>query len=300
MKHHVWRMILISAWLLLCSLAHAGKFTYVYTDPQGTPIAEADEQGNITKIFDYRPYGDQALGQPPDGPGYTGHVNDPDTGLVYMQARYYDPELGRFLSVDPLGPKPAELFGFNRYAYADNNPIAHTDPDGRCPVCIVAVPLFIGLMTHSDCANAPGPGDERVSLTTADHLSAVVGSLPPGRAATLVRVGVGAEKIGQKAADTSRAARREAMRDAGIPTSQQPLSQSQNASGREYSYDVPATGGSTQRMSVQQQTMDRSHQDQPHWEAGKVKTEKKGSEAVPQINRYGRPKLDSDKSKVDY
>lgn len=102
---------------------------------------------------------------------------------------------------------------------------------------------------------------------------------------------------------TSRAARREAMRDAGIPTSQQPVSQSpvsqsRKASGREYSYDVPAPGGGTQRMSVQQQTMDRSHPGQAHWEAGRVKTDPRTG-AVRE-NKHGRPALTNDKSKVDY
>lgn len=118
-------------WLALCGLSHAGKVTYVYTDPQGTPLAEADEQGNITATFDYAPYGTQAMGVAPNGPGYTGHVNDPDTGLVYMQARYYDPGRGGFLSVDPMGPTPGNAYNFGRYNYASNNPINHIDPDGR-------------------------------------------------------------------------------------------------------------------------------------------------------------------------
>lgn len=88
------------------------------------------------------------------------------------------------------------------------------------------------------------------------------------------------------------------MRDAGIPTSQQPVSQSRNAAGREYAYDVPAPGGGTQRMSVQQQTMDRSHPGQAHWEAGRVKTDPRTG-AVRE-NNYGRPALTNDKSKVDY
>lgn len=77
-------------------VAHAGTVTYIYTDPQGTPLAEADASGNIKATFDYRPYGSLALGSPPSGPGYTGHVEDPDANLVYMQARYYDPALGHF------------------------------------------------------------------------------------------------------------------------------------------------------------------------------------------------------------
>ncbi|RCS28551.1 RHS repeat-associated core domain-containing protein, partial [Rhodanobacter denitrificans] len=68
----------------------------------------------------------------PNGPGYTGHVNDPDTGFVYMQARYYDPAVGRFISTDPVGPGVGNAFNFNRYGYANNNPIVNMDPDGRC------------------------------------------------------------------------------------------------------------------------------------------------------------------------
>jgi RHS repeat-associated protein len=70
------------------------------------------------------------MGASPDGVGYTGHVNDPETGLVYMQARYYDAEAGRFLSVDPVGPTASNKFDFNRYAYVNDNPVRNIDPDG--------------------------------------------------------------------------------------------------------------------------------------------------------------------------
>ncbi len=124
--------LLFSLLLMTCAVhAQQHTITYVYTDSQGTPLAEADAQGNITATFDYAPYGSQALGTAPNGPGYTGHVNDPDTGLIYMQARYYDPASGRFLSTDPVGPSAGNLYGFNRYAYANNNPIVNIDPDGR-------------------------------------------------------------------------------------------------------------------------------------------------------------------------
>jgi len=123
-------LVLLMLWL--GGVAHAGTVTYVYTDPQGTPLAEADAAGNITATFDYAPYGSQALGSAPSGPGYTGHVNDPDTGLVYMQARYYDPQVGRFISTDPIGPAAGNPFNFNRFAYANNSPAVNIDPDGRC------------------------------------------------------------------------------------------------------------------------------------------------------------------------
>jgi RHS repeat-associated protein len=71
-------------------------------------------------------------GAVPRGIGFTGHVNDADTGLVYMQ-RYYDPIAGRFLSQDPVTTDAATGGAFNRYAYAQNNPYRYTDPDGREP-----------------------------------------------------------------------------------------------------------------------------------------------------------------------
>ncbi|WP_233842209.1 RHS repeat-associated core domain-containing protein [Dyella sp. 2HG41-7] len=114
----------------------AGTITYVYTDQQGTPLAETDASGNITATFEYTPYGTFAPngtsspGADPNGPGYTGHVNDPETNLVYMQARYYDPATGRFLSVDPIGLSSQTSFEIARYTYAGNNPIGNSDPTG--------------------------------------------------------------------------------------------------------------------------------------------------------------------------
>jgi RHS repeat-associated protein len=131
--------------MLLCLLVvgrgawaqSAGTVTYVYSDPQGTPLAEADASGNITATFEYTPYGTYAPtgtsnpGPTPNGPGYTGHVNDPETNLVYMQARYYDPATGHFLSIDSVDPEAGNSFNFNRYTYAENNPVIRIDPDGR-------------------------------------------------------------------------------------------------------------------------------------------------------------------------
>jgi RHS repeat-associated protein len=79
----------------------------------------------------YRPFGESIEGAK-DDVGYTGHKFDADLGLSYMQARYYDPVIGRFYSNDPVGyvsRNPVHSFG--RYTYANNNPYRYTDPDGR-------------------------------------------------------------------------------------------------------------------------------------------------------------------------
>ena len=57
-------------------------------------------------------------------------MNDWDSGLVYMQQRYYDPVAGRFLSIDPVTTDANTGASFNRYTYANNNPYRYIDPDG--------------------------------------------------------------------------------------------------------------------------------------------------------------------------
>jgi RHS repeat-associated protein len=79
----------------------------------------------------YEAYGNTAAGAVRPGIGFTGHVNDADTGLVYMQQRYYDPIAGRFLSVDPIVTDADTGKGFNLYEYVSSNPYGARDPDGR-------------------------------------------------------------------------------------------------------------------------------------------------------------------------
>lgn len=61
------------------------------------------------------------------GRGYTGHEHLTQFGLVNMNARLYDPILGRFLSPDPYVQMPYMSQNFNRYTYAMNNPLCYVD-----------------------------------------------------------------------------------------------------------------------------------------------------------------------------
>ncbi len=107
---------------------------YQHVDALGSPVAETNPSRTVTARTYYAPYG-EATNRAVDGPGYTGHLMDAATGLVYMQQRYYDPGIGRFLSVDPVTADGNTGGNFNRYWYANNNPYRFTDPDGRaaCP-----------------------------------------------------------------------------------------------------------------------------------------------------------------------
>ncbi|MFC4701275.1 RHS repeat-associated core domain-containing protein [Glaciecola siphonariae] len=138
--------------------------------------------GTVTARNHYKPFG-ETLGTTPDDVGFTGHKFDADIGLSYMQARYYDPVIGRFYSNDPVDAvghlsTPNGIHGFNRYAYANNNPYKYNDPDGRSsslamqigvriasnPKTPVAAAKLAGRATLAGGAAladspAPGPGD---------------------------------------------------------------------------------------------------------------------------------------------
>lgn len=113
------------------ALSQGKSVTYFYTDPQGSVLATADAQGNVLQESDYRPFGSQTAHLAGSTPGYTGHARDDESGLVYAQQRYYDSDVGRFLSVDPVGVLQSGGKGFARYTYVNDNPYRYVDPDGR-------------------------------------------------------------------------------------------------------------------------------------------------------------------------
>lgn len=316
---------------LLLQAAHAGTVTYIYTDQQETVLAEADANGIITASFDDRPYGSAYAGSgmspAMNGPGYTGQVGDVDTSFVYMQARYYDPTVGRFLTTDPMEPAVGNYFNFNRFAYADNNPVVNDDPNGQCTGSHVtdkagncadsgttvvssgpgrggvvetligaAKPVFnfvnsiFGALGDTEAASEP----DLVPSNADQARGAIVGAIAVGAVGSVETEGRSAAAAAEDVIVlTSRAARRQAMREAGIPTSQQPISQKLTPAGRQYVYEVPRPGGGTRRMVVTDQTTDRVPGHGPHWEAGPAKTPER-------LDALGRIRVTNDKAKVNY
>lgn len=99
-------------------------------------VAITDDTGAVAAKFAYTPFGEvtgSTINQPacviPMGfAGAFGVLREPN-GLYYMNARYYDPAMGRFLSEDPLGLGGGDL---TLYSYAGNNPVVFVDPSGLC------------------------------------------------------------------------------------------------------------------------------------------------------------------------
>jgi RHS repeat-associated protein len=121
----------------LLGILERDEATGVYTtlfhhnDALGSPVAVTDLNRAVVEKTEYAPYGKALNRAMRDGPGYTGHVEDKETGRSYMQQRYYDPMIGRFLSVDPVTADSSTGANFSRYWYANDNPFRFLDPDGR-------------------------------------------------------------------------------------------------------------------------------------------------------------------------
>lgn len=103
---------------------------YVHTDGLRSPVARTNAGKTILSRTRYEPYG-RTAGGTTGAIGFGGHVNDADTGLVYMQQRYFEPLAGRFMSLDPVLTDVSTASSFNRYNYANNSPYKYVDPDGR-------------------------------------------------------------------------------------------------------------------------------------------------------------------------
>jgi len=108
---------------------------YLYVkDGLGSVTALADSDGRVVHEYAYSVFGKvvEESGSPVENPfAFTSRELDRETGLMFYRARYYSPQMGRFLSEDPIGLKG----GKNIYVYARNNPLTYRDPSGLLSEC---------------------------------------------------------------------------------------------------------------------------------------------------------------------
>ncbi len=103
-----------------------GVIEYLHADLLGTPRLLTDAAGAVVGSVSFDAFGNRATYTGTQSAfGFTGNWTDPDTGLLYLRARDYDPATGQFLTVDPAVDATRQP-----YAYAGNNPISRTDPTG--------------------------------------------------------------------------------------------------------------------------------------------------------------------------
>ena len=131
---------------LRCSLAKAGtgnRQVYICRDHLGSITHITSSTGAVIQELSYDALGrlrnpsTQVVYTPGNEPelflgrGYSGHEHLAQFGLINMNARLYDPVVGRFLSPDPYVQSPDFSQNFNRYSYCLNNPLKYTDPNGE-------------------------------------------------------------------------------------------------------------------------------------------------------------------------
>lgn len=112
---------------------------YFHLDHLGSIRVITDESGAVAERLAYDPWGKRRLPNGLDSDsvystidrGFTQHEHLDEVGLIHMNARVYDPLLGRFISPDPFIENAGSLQEFNRYTYVNNNPLAYTDPTGH-------------------------------------------------------------------------------------------------------------------------------------------------------------------------
>ena len=135
-------------------ISHDGCVGIVYQivrDYLGSIVYITDDKGYLKQELDYDAWGRlrkphletyYEVGSEPElllGRGYCGHEHLPWFGLINMNARLYDPVLGRFLSPDPYVQMPDFTQNFNRYSYCLNNPLKYVDRDGKNPIIIIGI-----------------------------------------------------------------------------------------------------------------------------------------------------------------
>lgn len=117
------------------ALKYNGTVYYYVTNLQGDVIRVVDASGNTVASYDYDPYG-KVISATGSLAGinpirYRGYYYDTETGFYYLQSRYYDPVVGRFISADSYTSTAFEILANNMYAYCENNPIDSEDQNGE-------------------------------------------------------------------------------------------------------------------------------------------------------------------------
>ncbi|MDE5721885.1 MAG: hypothetical protein K2I30_03995 [Clostridia bacterium] len=177
-------------------------------DARGNIIAVLDSSGTVVVKYIYDAWGNHAVvdrnGEDIDDMTnignmnpfrYNGYYYDVETGFYYLKSRYYDPELGRFVSQDSIEyADPETINGLNLYAYCANNPVMYFDPTGKFFITILAVLVGAGVAIGAAVGGISAAVNHE-NIWSGIWKGALVGGLFGVSAATIA-IGVGILGIG--------------------------------------------------------------------------------------------------------
>jgi RHS repeat-associated protein len=168
--------------LPLEQISATGTVSYYHHDQLGSTRALTDSNGHPTNTYNYDAYGNlqgttAAAAAATNPLLYAGQYTDPESGLQYLRARYYDPATGQLITSDPLTSETRQP-----YSYANDNPINGADPTG----------LDCGLLDPGGCVNDLAGTDVGGDIVnTANQLSDYAGIASGACALTMFWNGVG-------------------------------------------------------------------------------------------------------------
>ncbi len=123
----------------LLSMNYNGSEYFYITDLLGNVIEMVDTNGNTVVEYKYDAWGNIIYQTPNSSIGdinpfrYRSYYLDTETGYYYLQSRYYNPEIGRFINGDGLLGEEGNVLSHNVYAYCANNPVMYSDISGYAP-----------------------------------------------------------------------------------------------------------------------------------------------------------------------
>jgi RHS repeat-associated protein len=175
-----------------------GSICYLHLGRRAEPLFMTDLLGRPVWKADYESFGKAAisLAQFPQPWRLAGQYFDEETGLHYSCIRYYDPELGRFLSVDPLFSSGG---GTNFYIYCDGDPLNRSDPTGE----FIFVPILVGFAIGAVVSGGieayrqyklKGEIDKPWEVVKKAAIGGVIGAVGGGVAAA-IETGIGATTL---------------------------------------------------------------------------------------------------------
>jgi RHS repeat-associated protein len=188
----------------------AVRHYFFQKDHLGSVVAIFNQSNRVEESTNYKAFGHKRLInqiKQDDSPliskrttrGFTGHEHLDRVGLIHMNARLYDKDLGRFISPDTVIPSIANPQSINRYAYVYNNPLSLTDPSGNVPFGAGMFGLVDRMLAHmiSQSANAVVGAGTKAGYEGVNHNATVRSAVDQSpavrsdriRAATAVRGG---------------------------------------------------------------------------------------------------------------
>jgi len=177
---------------------------FVYTDHLGNLLTLTNTSGTVVAEQNFDAWGRNrnpancTYSGVPNNPtwlyrGYTGHEHVKEFALINMNGRIYDPVTCRMLSPDNYVPLPWNTQGYNRYGYANNNPLIYTDPDGN----IFFVPILLAAAKGAVIASATYVTSNFIAGNTWKDLNARDWSRAAGAGALGGGIGGGFSLLGQ-------------------------------------------------------------------------------------------------------